>query len=122
MEGSIGGLPAIALSLQVEEGHHYETAAAFTVHIAQFVLHHGLSAGTLLNVNVPDLPAEAVRGVQITRCGRRIYRDELVRRLDPQDALTTGSAVCRRPASRRRGRTSARWRRATSPLRRCNWT
>ncbi len=84
MEGAIGGLPAIAISLQVEEGHHYETAAAFAARIAQLVLRHGIPAETLLNVNVPDLPADEVRGVQITRCGHRIYRDELVRRLDPQ--------------------------------------
>ncbi len=84
MEGTICGLPSMAVSLQVEEGKHYETAAAFAVRIAQLVLRHGLPAETLLNVNVPDLPLKAIRGIRITRCGHRIYRDELVRRLDPQ--------------------------------------
>ncbi len=84
MEGAIGGIPAIAISLQVAEGEHYETAAAFAAHLARLVLRRGLPAETVLNVNVPDRSQAAIRGVKITRGGRRIYRDKLIRRLDPQ--------------------------------------
>ena len=38
----------------------------------------------LLNVNVPPLPADELAGVAVTRMGLRIYRDELIRRLDPR--------------------------------------
>jgi len=39
----------------------------------------------LLNVNVPALPPDRIAGTMITRMGSRIYRDELIRRLDPRD-------------------------------------
>jgi 5'-nucleotidase len=45
------------------------------------VLQHGLPQDTLLNVNVP---AGSIKGVQITRMGKRVYNDELVARLDPR--------------------------------------
>ncbi len=44
----------------------------------------GLPRHTLLNVNIPYLPLEQIKGVQVTRLGLRVYRDELVRRTDPQ--------------------------------------
>ncbi len=87
MEGAIAGRPAIALSIDKDNGErevHYETAAAFAVRLVSLLLRYELPEEILLNVNVPNLPPEAVRGVRITRCGRRIYRDKLVRRLDPQ--------------------------------------
>jgi len=45
----------------------------------------GLPPYTLLNLNVPDLPEDEIAGVMITRQGLRIYRDELIHRLDPRD-------------------------------------
>ena len=41
-------------------------------------------AGSLLSVNVPYLPLEDMKGIQVTRQGQRIYADELVRRADPR--------------------------------------
>ena len=52
--------------------------------LAQRVLAAGLEEPLLLNVNVPNLPEEEIKGVQITRLGRRLYRDALVKRLDPR--------------------------------------
>ena len=88
MEGAISGLPSIAVSLDVPpllEGNlNYEPAAGVAQAVAANVLKHGLPEGILLNVNVPYLPAESIRGVQVTRQGLRIYRDALVRRKDPR--------------------------------------
>lgn len=88
MEGAISGLPSIAVSLDVPpllEGNlNYEPAAQVAQTVAANVLEHGLPEGILLNVNVPYLPAEEIRGVQVTRQGLRIYRDALVRRKDPR--------------------------------------
>ena len=47
------------------------------------MLHEGLESDVLLNVNVPHLPREQVKGVQVTRLGRRIYQSELIKRTDP---------------------------------------
>jgi len=51
------------------------------------VLRHGLPPDTTLNVNVPDVPFEALRGISITRMGRRSYQDDIVRREDPRGGV-----------------------------------
>ena len=43
----------------------------------------GLEPDVLLNVNVPHVPREEIKGVRVTRLGRRVYRSELVKRTDP---------------------------------------
>ena len=48
------------------------------------MIEHGLPPSVLLSVNVPYLPLEEIRGIQITRQGLRIYRDALVERDDPR--------------------------------------
>ncbi|MGD2176681.1 MAG: 5'/3'-nucleotidase SurE [Anaerolineae bacterium] len=84
MEATISGVPAIAVSLNSQECDHYDTAARFAASLAREVLDRGLPEGVLLNVNVPPLPAEELTAVAVTRMGLRIYRDELIRRLDPR--------------------------------------
>jgi 5'-nucleotidase len=86
MEAAVAGVPAIAASQEEVDGRSGDLA--FAAHVlamlARQTLAHGLASGSLLNVNFPALPRSAVRGVQVTRLGRRIYRDALVRRLDPR--------------------------------------
>ena len=84
MEGVIGGVPAIAVSLDTYEAGHYDLAARFTAQLALRVLAAQLPEPLLLNVNVPALPEKDVRGVQITRLGQRLYRDALIKRSDPR--------------------------------------
>ena len=52
--------------------------------IARRVLEYGLPPGVLLNVNFPSLPHDQIKGLQLTRLGRRVYRDVLIERLDPK--------------------------------------
>jgi len=47
-------------------------------------LRHGLPNGSLLNINVPSAPAASVRGVKVTRLGKRLYRDDVVKQVDPR--------------------------------------
>lgn len=82
MEAVISGIPAIAVSLDARQGE-FDLAARFSAYLATLVLEKGLPPNVLLNVNVPNLPPEKVRGVQITRLGRRVYQDALVKRTDP---------------------------------------
>lgn len=58
-------------------------AAEVAAQVADQVLQHGMERGTLLNVNVPGVTREALRGIEITRMGWRSYQDELIRREDP---------------------------------------
>jgi 5'-nucleotidase len=88
MEAIIAGLPGIAVSLDSPENHtgllDYTPAAEFGRRVAEQVLTHGLPKGVLLNVNVPYLPIDKIKGTVVTRQGLRLYRDELVQRQDPR--------------------------------------
>ncbi len=84
MEAAISNVPAIAVSLNTREHASFEVAARFAASLAQKTLQHGLPEGVLLNVNVPPLPADEIAGVKVTRMGLRIYRDELIHRVDPR--------------------------------------
>jgi 5'-nucleotidase len=88
MESIIWGVPGIAVSL--DGGRRSESELDFTAaaRIARFVvrnvLERGLPQGVFLNVNVPVLPAEAIKGIRPTRQGMRVYRDRLEQRQDPR--------------------------------------
>jgi 5'-nucleotidase len=79
MEGTLSSIPSIAVS--VENKNAYQSAAAFVAQFVPIVLQQGLPPDVLLNVNVPT---GSIKGVQITRMGKRVYNDELVTRLDPR--------------------------------------
>jgi len=82
MEAVISGIPSMAVSL---DGYHewdFRFAADFAGRLASHILRNGLGNDVLLNVNVPNLPAEKITGVEITRLGKRIYRDMLVQKKD----------------------------------------
>jgi len=84
MEGAIAGLPAIAVSIEEGEAYHWQTAAEAAARIAQKLLQNGgAPAGILFNINAPNLPAEAIKGYQVTRLGQRHYHDQLIVRQDP---------------------------------------
>jgi 5'-nucleotidase len=88
MEGAIAGITSMAVSLDVpaerDDPIEYQSAAQCAADLASQLLSHPPAAGTLLNVNVPDIPRDRMRGARITRQGNRIYHDELVRRTDPR--------------------------------------
>ncbi|MEX1071796.1 MAG: 5'/3'-nucleotidase SurE [Anaerolineales bacterium] len=88
MEAAISGLPAFAISMDSPINLHgerdYSAAAEIGLRIARRVAIGSLPRNTLLNVNVPYLPLEQIKGVRVTRLGLRVYRDKLVRRDDPQ--------------------------------------
>ncbi len=86
MEGAISGVPALAISLDLGEGTEvdFTPAAEFAAELAHKVLREGLPADTFLNVNIPAVSRAEIRGVRITRCGKRIYRDQLIERVDPR--------------------------------------
>jgi 5'-nucleotidase len=84
VEGVINGIPAIAFSLDSFNWGDYSGPAGFAARLVQHVAEHGLPADLFLNVNFPAVSWNEVKGVAITRLGRRVYRDELVSRTDPR--------------------------------------
>lgn len=79
-EGVMLNIPAIAVSIDRERGgiYHFDTVADFTARLAQRLAQNHLPGTILLNINSPNLPAGEIRGAEVTRLGKRIYRDQLV--------------------------------------------
>lgn len=88
MEASIGGVPGIAFSVHSPEDFQgvldYASAARTAGKIVSAIARNVTSKNLLLNVNIPYISAENVKGILITRQGMRVYRDKLDRRLDPR--------------------------------------
>jgi 5'-nucleotidase len=84
MEGLLSNIPSIAISIGAFGGDiDYGPSASFATLLARNILERGLAPDTLLNVNVPPFPRDRIAGVEVTRLGKRTYRDQLVERLDP---------------------------------------
>ena len=83
-EGRFLGLPAIAVSL-VGEGRltHFETAGRVARDMVQKLEEAPLARDVTLNVNVPDIPFEALTGVRATRLGFRHKSESVIREHDP---------------------------------------
>jgi 5'/3'-nucleotidase len=89
MEAVIAGVPGIAFSLASQDKPanvptDYGPAGQIAGMVAKKVLEGGLAEGVVLNVNIPYLGVEAMKGFIITRQGLRVYRDALDRRVDPR--------------------------------------
>src|SRR5262245_19047957 len=83
-EGFLLGIPAIAVSLVLEGKENYPTAGRVTADLVARVKERPLNRPFLLNVNVPDLPYDSLRGVQVTRLGRRHKAEPVVRAASPR--------------------------------------
>ena len=105
VEGTIQGLPAIAISRERNDDEHpeavttrgysddtmlaeaetdFEPIVNFCAQLVKQVIDHGLPTNTLLNVNLPNVAWPEIKGIELTRLGLRVYRDELVERVDPR--------------------------------------
>ena len=84
IEATLQGIPAFAMSVAGDGDFDFRAAASFARRLAEEILRRGLPRDTLLNVNVPNLPPEAIRGVAVTRQGRRVYSETVVRKIDPR--------------------------------------
>jgi 5'-nucleotidase len=85
IEGRFLGLPTVALSLCGKPGaaRHFETAASIARRIVAGLLREPLESQWVLNVNVPDLPLSAIKGVLATRLGQRHPSRPAIEAADP---------------------------------------
>lgn len=83
MEGRFLGFPAVAISLNGRKFEHYQSAAVYARRIVQGLLAQPLAKDQILNVNVPDLPLEQIKGIKVTRLGARHKAEGIVRTQDP---------------------------------------
>jgi 5'-nucleotidase len=91
MEGLILGKRAFAVSLNClrsDPVHHYPTAAEVVLRILDWLRSHELSKEVLLNINVPNLEKEKIRGFEITRKGLRTYEGKVTQFRSPHGILS----------------------------------
>jgi 5'-nucleotidase len=85
----MGGHPALAVSLRTgsgvpDEQRHWRTAASMAVDIARDMLADRAPARTVFNLNVPDLPREALGELKICALGSRHYMPSVIEATDPR--------------------------------------
>jgi len=84
-EGTVLGIPSIAVSLTTYAPADFRYAAKFAKKLALLIGKRGLPPRTLLNVNVPPLKAKEIKGVLITRQGKAVWNDTFDHRRDPNN-------------------------------------
>jgi 5'-nucleotidase len=86
-EGFLLGIPSIALSLTSKAGRHFPTAARIARDLVRRFQTQPVEHPVLLNVNVPDMPFEALAGVEITRLGKRHKAEGVVKVENPRGEM-----------------------------------
>ncbi len=84
IEGRYLGLPAIAVSMASSDPKHYETAAKVVVEMVSHMGEFPIDENSILNVNVPDLPYEKIKGIKATRLGSRHKSEGVITQIDPR--------------------------------------
>lgn len=83
MEAAIHNVPSFAISIDCFKDAEFSAASSFAKKLALLVLKKGLPKGTFLNVNIPHLPENLIKGVNITKQGESVYNTGFVKRKDP---------------------------------------
>lgn len=84
-EGFLLGIPSVAVSLANTQDEHFQTAADFLAGLVARFAAQPFPEHVLLNVNVPDLPASRIAGVEVTRLGRRHKAQDTVKTVNPRN-------------------------------------
>lgn len=83
IEGTMYDIPSLAFSLDGNPPYSFEVAAAVAWKLASMALVFRVPPGSLLNINVPQLPGGEIKGIRFTRQGRRVYKDAIQETYDP---------------------------------------
>ena len=83
-EGFLLGIPSLAVSLVANGGDNFVTAARVAADMVQRFARNPLGQSALLNINVPDVPYEKLRGLEVTRLGRRHKAEPVVKSTTPR--------------------------------------
>jgi 5'-nucleotidase len=84
-EGYLLGIPSIAVSLSYDgQAKHYDTGALVARDLALRFQARAINQPVLLNVNVPDIPYDQLKGMRITRLGRRHKAEPVIKQKNPR--------------------------------------
>ncbi|MFW5432252.1 MAG: 5'/3'-nucleotidase SurE [Methylophilaceae bacterium] len=84
MEGYLLGIPSFAISMSQHNATHFEVAAKVTVELVSHYVENHLKSPALLNVNVPDIPYNQLKGKIITRLGKRHKAEPVIQSHTPR--------------------------------------
>ena len=85
MEGYLLDIPSFAISMSQHNATHFESAARVAVELVQHYQKAGFASPTLLNINVPDLPYDQLKGKVITRLGKRHKAEPVIQLKTPRN-------------------------------------
>ena len=83
MEGTILGVPSMAVSQEGQEHFNFDAGVRYAVRIARLILKEGLPDETLVNLNIPNRPFKSITGVRITCLSRRRFDNPIIEKVDP---------------------------------------
>ena len=83
-EGAFLGIPSLAVSICAREGFLFDDAANTTCTVIETLHGKAFPESTFININIPNLPREKLKGFSVTRLGKRIYNDVVHERTDPR--------------------------------------
>ena len=84
-EGYLLGVPAFAISLAAKSGSHFETAVGVARRLVERFLQGQFGEPVLLNINVPDVPPDQLKGLRVTRLGKRHKAEPVVKQQTPRN-------------------------------------
>ena len=89
MEGCLMKIPSIAVSINVDfkkrpQYVHYDSAIFYLKKTISIIKNIKDFSDCFFNLNVPDLPVEKIKGLKITKQGKRTYKDVIVENIDPR--------------------------------------
>lgn len=83
-EGVVLGLPGIAFSLCTYTDPQWEMAGRIVNELTKKIIENPMPPNVLLNVNIPNVPYDQLKGIKITRMGRSRFIEKFHKRLDPR--------------------------------------
>lgn len=83
-EGFLLGIPSIAISLVAAGNDYFDAAASVARRLVERYVKHPLGEPMLLNVNVPDVPERDLKGIEVTRLGKRHKAEPVVKAASPR--------------------------------------
>jgi 5'-nucleotidase len=83
-EGYLLGIPSFAVSMSQHNAQYFDTAAQIALDLVQHFMRNQLAEPTLLNINVPDVPLNEIKGQQITRLGKRHKAEPVIQLQTPR--------------------------------------
>jgi 5'-nucleotidase len=85
MEGYLLDIPSFAVSMSQHNATNFESAARVAVELVKQYQKTGFASPTLLNINVPDVPYEQLKGKVITRLGKRHKAEPVIQLKTPRN-------------------------------------